>query len=214
MRAFENRNDLAEGLAREVAAQLSAAISRQDFAILAVSGGTTPRLFFDNLSRAEISWDKVVVTLVDERDVPETSERSNARLVRQALLKNRAEVAAFVALHDNPYADEIGNFDVCILGMGNDGHTASFFPHGDTLAKAIDPVTSKGVMAISAPGAGEPRLTFTLSKLLASRHILLHIEGAEKARVLQDAMAGHDPMHMPVRAVLNAGKPLQIYWCP
>ena len=104
--------------------------------------------------------------------------------------------------------------DVVILGMGADGHTASFFPGGDTLSEAIDPHTDKPMIAISAPGSGEPRLTFTLPALLAASSICLHIEGHEKMTVLRAAMAGSDPLEMPIRAVLAAAKPLDLYWCP
>jgi 6-phosphogluconolactonase len=210
---FVNRTELAEALAQRVARALSAGISRNGNAVLAVSGGTTPQLFFQHLSKREIAWDKVSITLVDERDVPETSERSNARLVKQALLQNHAAKARFVPLYANPTAEKIGDFDACILGMGNDGHTASFFPGGNTLAEAINPATTKSLITMEAPGAGEPRLTFTLPRLTKAKFLALHIEGAEKSRVLASALAGDDKMQMPVRAVLASSTPIDLYCC-
>lgn len=127
-RIFEAREALAETLARDVADELARAIEAKGRATLAVSGGTTPKLFFEKLSVIDIPWSRVSVTLVDERQVPESSERSNARLVRQHLLQNKAAAARFVPLVDNPDAENIPAFDVAVLGMGNDGHTASFFP--------------------------------------------------------------------------------------
>jgi 6-phosphogluconolactonase len=211
---FINRTELAKALAARVARALSAAITRKGHAVLAVSGGTTPQLFFQKLSEAEISWEKVAITLVDERNVPETSERSNARLVKQSLLQNFAGKARFVLLYANPAAEKIGDFDACILGMGNDGHTASFFPGGNNLAEAINPATSKSLITMEAPGAGEPRITFTLPRLTKAKFLALHIEGAEKSHVLEAALAGDDKMQMPVRAVLASSSPIDLYCCP
>ncbi len=211
---FVNRDALARSLALRVAQALSAAVTRRGSAVLAVSGGTTPKLFFDHLSKTEISWDKVIVTLVDERDVPEANERSNARLVKAALMTNHASRAQFLPLYNNPDAAKVSAFDAVVLGMGNDGHTASFFPGGDRLAAALDLSSRESLITMNAPGAGEPRLTFTLQRLLAARFLALHIEGEEKARVLQDALAGDDQMQMPVRAILAAREPVELYWCP
>jgi 6-phosphogluconolactonase len=97
--------------------------------------------------------------------------------------------------------------------MGNDGHTASFFPGGDTLAEAL---TAEGpVVAIRAPGAGEPRVTLTLPALLAAKVLYLHIEGEEKVLTLRKAEAEGPVEAMPVRAILRQTQtPLTIYWCP
>lgn len=213
-RIFEAREALAETLARDVGDELARAIEAKGRATLAVSGGTTPKLFFEKLSVIDIPWGRVSVTLVDERQVPESSERSNARLVREHLLQNKAAAARFVPLVDNPDAENIPAFDVAVLGMGNDGHTASFFPGGDTLAEAIDAETRKRLIAITAPGAGEPRLTFTLPVLAQAGRLALHIEGAEKKQVLKQALAEGPQEDMPVRAVLRGPAPVTLYWCP
>jgi 6-phosphogluconolactonase len=118
-----------------------------------------------------------------------------------------------VPLYLNPFINQLAPFDVAILGMGNDGHTASFFPDGDNLAKAIDKANSDAVIAMNAPAAGEPRLTFTLRRLLAAEHLCLHIQGNDKMKVLEKALAGVDELEMPVRAVLHSTKPLDLYWC-
>ena len=211
---FANANDLAAQLAHDVATSLAAAIARQGGAVLAVSGGTTPTKFFQALSTTELDWSKVQVTLADERQVDETSPRSNARLVKATLLQNQASAAHFVALYQNPDAARVPQFDVAILGMGDDGHTASFFPGGDALSAAIDPQTTTAIIAISAPGSGEPRLTFTLPRLLSAKHLILHIQGQDKWATFEKALAGADVMAMPVRAVLQAKNPIDLYWCP
>lgn len=211
---FDTRQQLASALARDVAAALAARISAAGAATLAVSGGTTPALFFQELSHADLPWKSITVTLVDERQVPEESPRSNAALVRKTLVQDKAAQARFVPLFENEAEAAALALDAVVLGMGTDGHTASFFPGGDRLAEAIAPHTEKSLIAITAPGAGEPRLTFTLPRLLAASTLCLHIEGAEKVKVLEQALAGSDAAQMPIRAVLRAATPLQLYWCP
>jgi 6-phosphogluconolactonase len=211
---YANREELAVALALKTARVLSRAITMRGSALLAVSGGTTPALFFEHLSQIPISWEKVAITLVDERQVPEENPRSNARLVRENLLRNDARKASFIALYQNPDAGKLSEFDATILGMGNDGHTASFFPGGDTLAEAIDPHTEKRLIDISAKGSGEPRITFTLPVLTRSTFLALHIEGKDKLAVLDTAAAGDDLYAMPIRAILKSQTPLSLYWCP
>ena len=213
-RIFASGAALAESLAQDVAGWLGAAIVKQGHATIAVSGGITPKPFLIALSMLKLDWSKVTVTLVDERQVPEDNLRSNARLVKDTLLQGEAALAQFVPLYLNPTIAQVPVFDVVILGMGSDGHTASLFPGGDHLASAIDSENQDAVIAMKAPGAGEPRLTFTLSRLLAASHIYLHIQGEDKMQVLERALAGRDALHMPVRAVLHATKPLDLYWCP
>ncbi len=210
---FANADQLATRLARNVAASLRQALSGNEHATLAVSGGTTPQIFFEHLSRQKLDWAKVTITLVDERQVDETSQRSNARLVKAMLVQNESALAKFVPLYQNPAAAEVRDFDVVILGMGNDGHTASFFPGGDTLALALSDFAPP-LLAISAPGSGEPRLTFSRAKILQANEIILHIQGSDKAATLDKACAGNDAMEMPIRAVLNSGRVIEIYWCP
>src|SRR5690606_11976281 len=98
-RSFMSPEALAEALAGSVAAKLAKAIAGRGKAFIAVSGGTTPKRFFEALSRRELEWDKVTVTLVDERFVPETSPRSNAGLVRETLLVGNAAAARFEPLY-------------------------------------------------------------------------------------------------------------------
>jgi 6-phosphogluconolactonase len=211
---FENRETLAAGLADRVARALSRAISRKGSATLAVSGGTTPALFLARLSQEPITWEKVTITLVDERQVDETSPRSNARLVRQSLIQNAAAAARFVPLFGNEVKASELELDVVVLGMGEDGHTASFFPNGNNLVSALDMRTTSNLLTMAAPGAGEPRLTFSLAALMQAKVLCLHIEGAGKQAVLEKAIAGTDVLEMPIRAVLQADRPLDIFWCP
>src|SRR5690606_9335434 len=200
-RTFADKPTLAKELAEAVADRIRTAIAERGVAAIAVSGGSTPGRFFQALGKTkDIDWEKVVVTLVDERWVDETSDRSNAQLVNEKMLQGPAAVARFFPLYSGgaePDADAVARtnalladlpspFAAVVLGMGNDGHTASFFPGGDTLDEAL---TGQGpALAIRAPGAGEPRITFTLPRLLKTDGLYLHIEGDEKADVLDAAL--------------------------
>lgn len=226
--SFADGGELAEALADRAAGALAMAIAARGTATLAVSGGTTPKAFFAALSKRTIEWDKVTVTLVDERMVPPAHERSNHRLAILFLLQNRAAEAGFAPLYNNAgdaaavaraASEKIDAlalpFDVVVLGMGTDGHTASFFPGGTTLEAVTDPACAQSVMAIEAPGAGEPRLTLTLPRIVEAGLLVLHIEGEQKKAVLAKALGAGPEAEMPVRAVLRHAKtPVEIYWAP
>jgi len=226
-RSFADKPTLAKELAEAVADRIRTAIAERGTAAIAVSGGSTPGKFFQSLGKTkDIDWEKVIVTLVDERWVDETNDRSNALLVNEKMLQGPAAVARFFPLYsggDEPDATHVAKtnallaelpeqFAAVILGMGSDGHTASFFPGGDTLDEAL---TAEGpTLAIRAPGAGEPRITFTLPRLLSTDGLYLHIEGEEKADVLDTALGDGPVEDMPIRAVLRSGHAVTVYWCP
>ncbi|WP_266168737.1 6-phosphogluconolactonase [Dyella subtropica] len=227
--SFTDGDALARALAERVAERLRSGIAERGAALLAVSGGSTPVRFFQQLSRAELDWSKVQVALVDERWVPETHERSNARMVKTELLQHAATVAHFVPLYAGAPTPEAGMvavrarvaalpypFDAVVLGMGNDGHTASFFPGGDRLAEALDLAGTARVLPMRAAGAGEPRITFTLPALLDTQALYLHIEGDTKRQLLADAQLGLGAAkEYPVRTVLTQTRvPVAVYWCP
>jgi 6-phosphogluconolactonase len=220
---FPDGDAVAQALAQAVADDLRAALALRGQASVALSGGTTPRRFLQALSRQALDWANVTVTLVDERWVDEGHERSNARLVKAYLLQDAAADARFVPLYraaatpDEALAEVATDLptvlDVAVLGMGGDGHTASFFPGGDRLAEAMDPETDAAVLPMRAPGAGEPRITLTLPVLRDAGRLYLHIEGGEKRQVLQQALSGQGAgAGYPMRVVLQAlHAPLQVY---
>ncbi|MET3580409.1 6-phosphogluconolactonase [Mesorhizobium robiniae] len=224
--AFAERQDLAAALAGHVAGRLTNAIAERGTALLAVSGGTTPARFFASLSSIPIAWNKVTVTLVDERCVPASSPRSNAGLVAANLLQNAAAAARFVPLYQEGVSiGETSEADsrmlrslswplnVVVLGMGTDGHTASFFPDADNLEKLLDPSSTSTVLPVHATSAGEPRLTLSLARLVEAGFIALHIEGEDKRKAFETAMG--PGAKKPIRAVLDAaGTPVDVFWAP
>ncbi len=217
---------LAKELAARIAAKLTQRIAAEGEAFLAVSGGQTPVRMFEALAAADLDWSKVTVTLVDERWVDETSPRSNASLVKRHLLTGKAAVARFLPLYSTDHSPEAGwlaaelrlrtapkRLTVAMLGMGEDGHTASFFPGGDRLNAALDPGSKRLTEIMRAPGAGEPRITLTFATLLTAGCIALHIEGEAKRHVLERALGEGPVADMPVRAVLRQDRvPVEIHW--
>lgn len=226
---FADPTTQAAALAEHVAAQLRDAIAARGAAVLAVSGGTTPKDFFAQLSQQALDWTRVTITLVDERWVPDTDPRSNARFVETVLLQNAAKAARFVPLYTGAATPEAGlaeasariaalvsPFDAVVLGMGDDGHTASFFPGGDHLAAAIDPHGTAKVLPMHAPDAGEPRITLTMPVLLATRALYLLVTGDGKRALLQGVLRGDaGTENYPVSAMVRQQTvPLAIYWSP
>lgn len=199
-------------LAHLIADELKTTLASQDRASLAVPGGTTPGPIFDALCTVDLDWDRVSVMLTDERWVPETSERSNTRLLRERLLVNKAAAATYVPLYADYATPEEGfpsltdaiaptlPISVMLLGMGADMHTASIFPGADKLQEAL--TTDATLVPMRAPGAPEPRVTLSASILNGAvrRHIV--IIGDEKRAAL-DKAATLTPEEAPVAAILQ-----------
>lgn len=217
------RQQLAVQLAEAVAQALIEDLSHQERALLVVSGGSTPVPFFKALAAKPLPWERVDVTLADERWVDEHSGDSNAKLVRENLLQGKAAAANFIPLTSSASTPEEGVDEVAerteslawpasvvILGMGGDGHTASLFPDSPELTLAL--ATEELLVAVRTPSQPQPRITFSADRLHQARRHFLHITGDDKRAVLAKAMSGDDVRQLPIRAFLSC--PLAIYWAP
>ncbi|MDB2369188.1 6-phosphogluconolactonase [Octadecabacter sp.] len=199
-------------LADTLAGELENTLLTHDFASFAVPGGTTPGPIFDVLCASKyIDWARVHVMLTDERWVPETSERSNTRLLRERLLIGAAAAAKYVPLYGGTATPEESldaledgmraelPISVMLLGMGTDMHTASIFPGADKLDEALN--GDALLVPMRAPGPPEPRITLSAKVLTGAmkRHIV--IKGADKRAALEKALT-LTPEQAPVAAVL------------
>ena len=217
---------LAERLAGDVAARLEQALGRRGRASLVVSGGGTPKPFFRHLSAAAIDWSGVVVTLADERWVAPGHPSSNETLVRETLLEGAAAAARLVGLYARTgtpeqgldlIAEHLGEvprpFDVVVLGMGGDGHTASLFPDAPELERGMDE-RERPVVAMHPPSVDEARVTLTRAALVDSEARFLHLVGEDKRHVLERALAD-EPRLAPIARVLDERpEGVAIYWSP
>lgn len=217
---------LATKLATEVADCLQSAINDRGQASLVVSGGSTPLPFFKALASVDIPWDRVTVTLADERWVDASHPDSNEKLVRDNLLTGLAASATFVSLKNSASTPEAGwqqaesaiaalarPLDVVVLGMGGDGHTASLFPDTPGLEQAIAVGCGKSTWPMNPPGASQARMSLTLDTLIDANHCFLHVTGEQKKTVLLEATSDAASSY-PIASVINAVDQLKIYWAP
>lgn len=214
----------AVALALRVAEALREAIARRGQASLVVSGGRSPLAFFAALAQQPLPWRQVRLSLADERWVPPTHADSNEALVRRHLLCGPAAEAQWCGLYQaadsleqaaeraDQACAELAPIDVLVLGMGDDGHTASLFPHSPQLALALRPDCPRRVLPMQAPSEPRQRLTLTLPLLAGARLSLLAIQGQAKLATLAMALQPGDACDLPIRGLLQA--PLEIHWCP
>lgn len=223
-----NDAELALRACSYITARLSAAIAARGAASLIMSGGSSPKPLFAALAQTSLPWDRVTVSLVDERWVEPGAAGSNETFIKESLLTGRAAAANFISLKSPHATAEEGlaeiearfdsvpaPFDICVMGMGADSHTASWFPKsiGRAEAMAIDNKARFAyVDARVCAGAGDfpDRITLTLSAVMDARDIVLFIPGTEKAKIFEIAKLGQEAL-APVGALKFAGKRLKVF---
>ena len=222
---FPQREALDNALALQVATLLTDAVNAKGKASIAVSGGSTPKGFFTALSAMDLPWSNITITLADERWVNFDSDASNTRLVHENLLQNKAASAKFFHLKQgdeltpetlndlNVAADStLLPLDVLILGMGEDGHTASLFPCSDQIDACLADNTPSLLRVVPETAPNE-RISFSFASLKQSKNTILHISGAAKKTVLNKALAETNIKEMPIRAFLqDAEINTQVFW--
>ena len=225
---FAGTDRAAAALATRVGEVIGFAVAARGRASLLVPGGNTPIPVFEALRNRSLTWDKVYISLTDERRVPLDDPQSNAQGVRTHLLQGRAAAAHFHPLHRegiDARADEAAcgaalgmlprPFDAVILGMGTDGHIASLFPGDPALPRALDPRTEARCAITTAPTPPHERLSLTLATLLEARWIALHVTGEAKWATLEAAVHSADAAQYPVHALLCQRRvPVHVYWSP
>ena len=224
---YQDRKRLFAGLTQDFQDRLAEIIRKRRKASMALAGGTTPGPLYDGLSNAPINWEKVSLTVTDERWVHPDDPASNEFLIRDLLMRRRAAAATFIPFKTN-HAKASGGaataekriapimpFDICLLGMGPDGHIASLIPDAEGYAAAADPNSARKLAGIHAPGAaGSPeRMTLTIPGILSSRRIVLLFMGQDKMNVYEEAKAGGGAS--PIKELLAQRKvPVHAVWAP
>lgn len=221
---FDSKEKLVDTLAKKIIYKLSLAIEDKGHASIAFSGGSTPKKLFTALSNLAFDWERVTVTLVDERWVDTQSEQSNEKLLKTYLLQNHASKANFIPLKNAAtrakdgvvdlqisLGETIKHLDVVLLGMGEDAHTASFFPNAAELEFALN--TKDLCCATTASVEPKERMTLSRLFLLGANTLILHIEGKKKKEIFLNATDSDDTNMMPIIAMMQQTNPLlEVYY--
>lgn len=225
---FPDAEAWADACAARLTDTLANALADSGKAVFAASGGMTPPPIYRRMAQVEIDWSRIVVTLIDERNVPQTSPDSNEALLKRTLLTGRAAAARFLplfypavtvdraaALAAHALAAEGDRLDAVLLGMGEDGHICSMFPGSPTLKTLLSPALTPTVLGVprgrdgAAPGL--ERLTINLPWLMTARRVVLAFTGPARRSVFEREAAG-DPGTQPIAALIAAGVPLDVMW--
>lgn len=226
-KTFETREELFEVLKQDTVEGLGQAVQKKGKASMLLSGGTSPGEYYKALSHEDLPWSDIYFSLSDERWVAPDHADSNELLVHNTLLQNKAAAANFVGLKSA--ADTVGAgrpltnkalealprpFDIVLLGMGTDGHTASLFPDSMDTAAALDMENTSATWPIRRGDAQVPRLSMSLKSLLNTDEIKLLFFGEEKWAIYEEAI-GLESMDRPVSFILNQARvAVTVYWAP
>ena len=212
-----DREALAQRLAGYVADRLRRALEGEGRVTLAVSGGRSPARFFEVLSEQALDWARVVVLPVDERLVAPGSREANETLIREHLVREAAKDAIVVSLLDSPPAETLAQVPwppvVAVLGMGLDGHTASWFPGEPASLEALVPNQRPAYMETVAPEAPRARVTLNWPAVQEAAERVLLIQGDDK-RALLEYILGEEPDYQQYPVARLAADPLTVFWSP
>lgn len=220
IKTFENKKNLENTLLLKISTCISDAIKKYGDARFLLSGGSTPMNLYSLLSEETIEWEKVKIGLVDERFVPIENLFNNETQIKNNLLKNSAKFATIFGMVYN-YENEMLNLkmvnqqyktfferiDFTILGMGEDGHTASLFP-GDKESEELMNTSNIGIFSTKSPSFPYNRITCSKELIANSNYIALFINGETKFNVLKNSIE----TQVPISYFVKNSKNMEIYY--
>jgi 6-phosphogluconolactonase len=223
---FKTRDDAAATLARRIGERLRTAVCHRAAASMILSGGRSPLGLYHTLRLLPVPWCLVTIVPSDERWVPVDDEQSNEGMLRRELLSGEPGFAHFVSLYRHgrspaeslpilraSLADVPRPFDSVVVGMGDDGHTASLFPECPDIGRALH--SDADCVVQEVPGACHPRVSLTVHSLLDAREVNLLFFGARKRAVYEESLRPGPPEQYPIRALVHQPQvPVNVYWAP
>lgn len=215
--AYQSQTKQNEAILNKLELIITQILKHKQHCIIALSGGKSPKMLLEQMSLKAYPWDRIIITLVDDRFVNDEHEDSNAKLIKGYLLQNKASQAPFISLINNK--DKIENakaeinaqqlaIDVAILGMGEDGHTASIFPECDELEYVLN--TDEQFIITTPKVASHKRLGLSLNALIKIPHLILSINTPEKLNILKRAALCATKQY-PISYLLKAKPDLEVY---
>lgn len=224
-KTFESREGAAYQLANDIESLLQRSMEQTSAANFMVSGGSSPLKVYQHLSKATLDWERVNIIPSDERCVKDSSDQSNAKMIRANLLQDKAAAAEFhplVTEQGKPLSEDqiaalqvkfSAPFAISLLGMGEDGHTASLFPDALEIEDAI--IGDDFCYQLSPAHLKQKRISLSASVLINSSRIILLMYGDRKRQLFEAAKSPGDAFDLPVRVLLHQqGAPVDVYWAP
>lgn len=209
---FDNMGVLEDELLIQIIGILNKSLSDSGQATMLLSGGNTPKNLYHKLSQVDMEWNKVNIGLVDERFVDRDSSLSNEKMIRSTLIQNKASEAKLTGmLYEKAYDENLSvakekyksfhHADVLLLGMGNDGHTASLFPN-DPLSEIASNEVDSGLSNTNAPTEPIKRITLNKSFINESKNVFLMFSGQNKGVIFEKSIE----MGYPIRHFISKVK--------
>ena len=227
MQEFENKEALEIVLSNRIASIIKRNLQKQDHVSILFSGGSTPKGLLNRLASMPLDWQRLKISLVDDRMVAVDSPFSNAGMIQRELLERIPSIEpspTFVPLvlfpsnfeqnlNDlNKGLELLGNIDIVLLGMGLDGHFASIFPQDKASYQGLSHSYEAPLLYTKAPAFPEDRITFSWPFLKTAKHLFLHVTGAPKKEIIQQ---NHQDSNLPIQTLLNDHQNnLEIVWAP
>jgi 6-phosphogluconolactonase len=224
---YDDATEMGEALAGDIQFIIESAIDARGGAVIALPGGRTPAPIYAKLSKAKLDWKRVTIIPTDDRIVPMGDALSNVTGIAKIFLPLGARVIPLVSdkapdykaagrAADSRLTDFHWPLDLCVLGMGADGHTASIFP-GPDLDEALTGPKERRALGVMPeplpPEAPVPRVTLSLAAIVAARALMIAVTGQEKRDVLERAIAEGAGSNLPIGRVLAESElPVDIHW--
>lgn len=226
---YDDAAELADAVAGDIQFVIESAIDARGSAVIALAGGKTPLPAYEKLAKAKLDWKRVTIIPSDERIVPLGDPLSNVTALGKTFIPKGARVIPVVPKATDDYkaagrsADALMQdlhwpLDLCMLGVGGDGHTASIFP-GPDFDEALNGPRERRALGVMPdplpPEAPVARVTLSRAGIITARALLIAVTGDAKRKVIEDAISEGAGSRYPIGRVLaDVELPVDIHWAP